>query len=378
MLKRLSQAEADGDRIWAVVRGSAVNHNGASAGLTVPNGSAQERVMQAALAQAGISSADVDYVETHAVGSQLADAIEMRAIGAVYGPGRAADRPLLVGTVKANVGHLEFAAGIAGVIKTALGMKQGKLPRHPHFKNPSSQIDWNRLPAQVVTDNVDWPPHPARPPLAAVSAFGMSGSNAHVVLEGYEDASNAVRQGNAWTFAGPPRPTPSTHPDATDDAARTHRKTRFLPLSGNSQVALRDQARQYLAWLDDALAPLSSEDERAAALADMAWTASVGRSQFPHRAGLIFDTLESLQNGLRTVAAMDANPDAPPPPLTGSEFRYPDAANGLDDPDANVAAVAQAFHDGHSVNFEALFAGETRRRVPLPTYPFQRRRHWFR
>ena len=386
VLKRLSDAEADGDRIWAVVRGSAVNHNGASAGLTVPNGSAQERVMAAALARAGVSGADVDYLEAHAVGSQMADAIEMRAIGAVYGPGRAADRPLLVGTVKANVGHLEFAAGIAGVIKTALAMKQGRLPKHPHFKNPSPQIDWARLPAQVVTDNVDWPSHTARPPLAAVSAFGMSGSNAHVVLEGYGSAGDDwVVNDDLRSFAGPSRPVSEDGADGTDDAARGEGKARFLPLSGKSEVALRDLAGQYLAWLDDALASLSSEDEQAAALADVAWTASVGRSHFPHRAGLVFDSIESLRDGLQTVAAMDANPDTPPPPLTGVEFRYPQAGDGLDDADAAIganskliAAAAEAYQDGHSVRFEDLFAGETRRRVSLPTYSFQRRRHWFR
>ena len=386
VLKRLSDAEADGDRIWAIVKGSAVNHNGASAGLTVPNGSAQERVMAAALAQAGVSGADVDYLEAHAVGSQMADAIEMRAVGAVYGPGRAADRSLLVGTVKSNIGHLESAAGIAGLIKTALVMKHGKLLKHPHFKNPSHQIDWERLPAQVVTDNVDWPAHPGRPPLAAVSAFGLSGSNAHVVLEGYGSAGDDwVVNGDLRSFAGPPRPVSGDCPNGTDDAARGERKTRFLPLSGKSEVALRDLAGQYLAWLDDTLAPLASEDEQAAALADVAWTASVGRSHFPHRAGLVFDSLESLRNGLQTVAAMDANPDAPPPPLTGVEFRHPQAGNGLDDADAAIgpnskliAAAAEAYQDGHSVRFEDLFAGETRRRVSLPTYSFQRRKHWFR
>ena len=136
VLKRLSDAEADGDRIWGVIRGSAVNQNGASAGLTVPNGSAQERVMEDALAQANLAGADVDYLEAHATGSVLGDAIEMRAVGAVYGRGRESDAPLIVGTVKSNFGHLEAAAGVAGVLKAVLAMQHGTIPRHLHFDDP--------------------------------------------------------------------------------------------------------------------------------------------------------------------------------------------------------------------------------------------------
>ena len=136
VLKRLGEAEADGDRIWAVIKGTAVNQNGASAGLTVPNGPAQERVMEAALAQAGIPGAEVDYLEAHAVGSQLADAIEVHAVGSVYGKGREADRPLWMGTVKSSIGHLESAAGVAGLIKTALAMKRGVIPKAIAFRDP--------------------------------------------------------------------------------------------------------------------------------------------------------------------------------------------------------------------------------------------------
>ena len=139
-LKRLSDAERDGDRIWGVIRGSAVNQNGASAGLTVPNGSAQERVMEAALERAGFSGADVDYLEAHATGSQLGDAIEAHAVSSVYGKGREPDNPLLMGTVKSNIGHLEAAAGVAGLIKTVLSMKRGVIPKHLHFDNPNRKL----------------------------------------------------------------------------------------------------------------------------------------------------------------------------------------------------------------------------------------------
>ena len=546
VLKRLSEAEADGDRIWAIVKGSAVNQNGASAGLTVPNGPSQERVMEAALARAGVLGADVDYVETHAVGSQLGDAIEMRAIGSVYCRGREPERPLLVGTVKGNIGHLESAAGIAGVIKTVLAMKRGTLLKHPHFKNPNSQIDWKGLPVRVVADNIAWPPHSERPPLAAVSAFGISGSNAHVVMEGYGNANGGTAEvDNLTLLAGPPRPA-SVLPAGSANQASGERRTRLLPLSGRSEGALRDVAGLYLSWLDESSASLASEDNRAAVMADIAWTAGVGRSHFPHRAGIKFASLESLRDGLKSIAGMDANPDTPPPqPANGVAFLYSEggsewlniaetlyvnepvaqavldqcdeivsaergvslldvmfgrATDGsdLDDPawtqpasyavqcaltalwdslgirpsislgngvgelaaaqasgslsldegmrralgqdgegsaapeltpfraspatltalDVDVvveigahpapdrrrslngarsdsgpkvidttallssggfaAAVAQAYEAGLTISFEGLFAGETRRRLSLPTYPFQRRRHWFR
>ena len=144
-LKRLSDAEADGDRIWGVVLGTAMNQNGMSARLMAPNGPAQERAMEEALARAGVSPADVDYLEAQGVGSEYGDPIEMNAVASVYGRGRDAERPLLVGSVKTNIGHLEWAAGIASLIKTVLAMRRRTIPKHLHFDNPSPLIDWERL-----------------------------------------------------------------------------------------------------------------------------------------------------------------------------------------------------------------------------------------
>ena len=150
VVKRLEDAIREGDRIRAVIRGSAINQDGASGGLTVPNGIAQQRVIGDALKRAGVSAADVDYLEAHGTGTSLGDPIEMQAAGAVYGTGRDADRPLLVGSAKTNIGHLEAAAGIAGVIKVVLALENGLLPQHLHFRDPSPHIPWDRLPVQVV------------------------------------------------------------------------------------------------------------------------------------------------------------------------------------------------------------------------------------
>ena len=289
VLKRLSEAEADGDRIWGVIRGSAVNQNGASAGPTVPNGPAQERVIEEALSRAGVAPSEVDYLEAHGGGSELGDPIEVQAAAAVYGKGREADRPLLIGSVKTNIGHLEPAAGIAALIKAVLAMKQGKIPKHLHFEEPSPHIDWDRLPVQVVSALTDWPRHPERPPRAGVSAFGISGTNAHAVVEGY-DSMDATPVGSAQPVSLSGMDLPN------EEEAFAPRQTRLLPLSGKTDEALRDLTERYLSWLD----ALASEDVDL--LADMVWTASLGRSHFDHRAGIVFQDIASLREKLQTLA----------------------------------------------------------------------------
>ena len=184
VLKRLSDAEADGDRIWGVLLGSAVNQNGMSAGLMAPNGPAQERVMEDALARAGVEASDVDYLEAQGVGSQFGDPIELNAVAQVYGKGRDASRPLLVGSVKTNIGHLEWASGIASLIKTVLSMQRGVIPKNLHFDEPNPHFDWDRLSVRVSSETTDWPDISGRPPMAAVNTFGLSGANAHVVVKG--------------------------------------------------------------------------------------------------------------------------------------------------------------------------------------------------
>ena len=197
----------DGDRIWGVIRGSAVNQDGASPGLTVPNPAAQERVIEAALERTGIRPLDVDDLEAHGIGTEVGDPIEINAMAATYGCGRDKDRPLLIGSVKTNIGRLEPAAGVVGVIGTVLAMKRGLIPKHLHFHNPNPAMGWDRLPLQVTATPMAWPTRSDRPPLAGVSGFDWSGTNAHVVLEGYgtPDGASSSRHEGHWA-AGPPRP----------------------------------------------------------------------------------------------------------------------------------------------------------------------------
>ena len=164
VLKRLSDAVRDGDRVAAVIPSSAVNQDGASSGLTVPNGGAQQRLIAMALARAGLNGGDVDYLEAHGTGTPLGDPIEVQAAGAAFAGARDADRPLLMGSVKTNIGHLESASGAAGLIKVVLSLQHSVLPQSLHFDNPSPHIPWDSLPVRVVNEATPWESQRQAPP----------------------------------------------------------------------------------------------------------------------------------------------------------------------------------------------------------------------
>ena len=193
VLKRLSDAERDGDRVLAVLLGSAVNQDGASAGLTVPNGPAQERVIREALERAGVEPSSVDYLEAHGTGTNLGDPIEVQAAASVYGEGRDPERPLLLGSVKTNIGHLEGAAGVAGLLKVLLAMRGGLIPPHLHFERPNPRMAWDSLPVRVVTE--------ARV-MAGVSGPAVAGGGEFVRIFGDERARDRGGLGGRSRTAG--------------------------------------------------------------------------------------------------------------------------------------------------------------------------------
>ena len=355
VLKRLKEAESDGDRILGVIRGTAVNQNGVSAGPTVPYGPAQERVIQAALIQAGVSPSQVDYLEAHGAGSQLGDSIEAQAAASVYGEGRGGETPLLIGSVKTNIGHLEPAAGVAGLIKAVLAMRKGVIPKSLHFRTPNPNLDWERLPIRIVSELRDWPEHEGRPPRSGVSAFGISGVNAHAIVEGYR----------------------AQDPEASDEVGP--RPARILPLSAKSNRALRDLAERYLKWLEERAQELFSKGESAdSLLSDLAWTAGVGRAHHARRAGLVFSDLSSLKNGLKAVAEGAHSPATEAYPGSRATIARLEDSSQSEPTETFLEEVAAAYEAGLSVPFQGLFSGQTRRRIALPGYPFQRKSYWYK
>jgi acyl transferase domain-containing protein/acyl carrier protein len=266
-LKTLSRALADGDRIYALIRGGAVNHNGRSNGIMAPNGLAQEALLREAYRQARVSPGRVQYVEAHGTGTRLGDPIEANSLAEVLAAGRTPERPCLLGSVKTNVGHLEAAAGVVGLIKTALSLHHRLIPPTPHFKQLNPLIRDAGFPLRVPQQLERWPAEDETL-IAGVSSFGFGGTNVHLVLE------------------EAPRPSPA--PEETEDARAAY----ILPLSARGEAGLRAAAEVYQRFL--------SEDEGGHSLSDICYTASVRRGAHEHRLAVVGRSREELIAGLET------------------------------------------------------------------------------
>ena len=343
VLKRLDDALRDGDRVLAKIHGTAVNQDGRSAGITAPNGPAQEAVMRAALADSGLIPDAVSYVEAHGTGTPLGDPMEFQAIGAVYGAGRNPASPLRVGSVKTNLGHTEAAAGLSGLIKVVLMMQPERgIAPHLHFNQPSPQIDWSRWPIEVPVKLTPWN-EGGTARYAGVSSFGFSGTNAHVIL------------GSAEEVAGPRK--------FSADTREIEQQDSLLCISAAHEPALRALAERYIGYLQQ-----SQEDFRA-----ICYTAAIGRAKFPHRLAFL---ARSAAAAIQMLEAWLAGR-----PVTGLMTSTNDDAGILTTPSASsvdaLQKVQKEFVDGGPLRYPAHIAPEEVRRVELPVYPFQRKSYWF-
>ncbi|MET0401149.1 MAG: SDR family NAD(P)-dependent oxidoreductase, partial [Cystobacter sp.] len=305
VIKRLSDAQARGDRIIAVVRGSAVNHDGRSSGLTVPSGPAQQLLMERALQQARVPASNIGFVEAHGTGTQLGDPIEVGALSAVYGRASNRTTPCFLGAVKSNLGHLEAAAGVAGVIKAALVVERGEIPPNVHLTEVNPKLPLDGEPFELPTRLHAWPGPGRR--LAAVSSFGLGGTNGHIVLEA---GSSMV---------------PPLSRKAPTNAPLHDRPAHVVTLSARDPGALVEQARRLSAHLEQ------NPDLRPA---DVAFSANQGRTHLTHRLALTFTSTEDLRTRLAAFAAAPEGgtvargilSDAPPPRIgflfTGQGSQY--------------------------------------------------------
>ncbi|WP_344095316.1 acyltransferase domain-containing protein, partial [Streptomyces stramineus] len=281
LVERLSDARRLGHRVLAVVRGSAVNQDGASNGLTAPNGPSQQRVIRQALANAGLSAADVDAVEAHGTGTTLGDPIEAEALLATYGQGRSDGRPLWLGSLKSNIGHAQAAAGVGGVIKMVMALRREVLPATLHVDEPSPHVDWDAGAVRLLTEAVPWPGVEGRLRRVGVSSFGVSGTNAHVILE---EASAVEAVG-----------------DLDQEGGESFSSSLLLPwpVAAKSDGALRAQAgqlREFVTGHPDV------------ALADVGFSLVSGRSVFDHRAVVLAGDRDGFLDGLSALAAGEEHP----------------------------------------------------------------------
>ncbi len=339
ILKRLSDALKANDDIAAVIQGVAMGHGGRTGGLTVPNGSVQQMVIRRALADAQIQPNEVDYLEAHGTGTSLGDPIEMNAIGKVF---RDRSVPLLVGSAKTNIGHLEGSAGVAGLIKVVLSLQNEELPKHLHFSTPSPHIAWDDIDVKIVTEKMSWKKSDKKR-IAGLSSFGFEGVNVHAVIS--EAPEKTVRK-----------------------MEHTLQNTsQIITLSAQSEVALKELVTCYLSYLEGHLF---------LELCDIAYTSTCRRTHHVHRLAIIASSLPDFCDKLQLFLSSQKNGFIFCNAQKSHHYQTSSVTIALQNSEDNLALLAQNYVDGANVDWKELHKNYQHQLVNLPTYAWQRKDHW--
>ncbi|WP_068773800.1 non-ribosomal peptide synthetase [Paenibacillus sp. FJAT-26967] len=350
VLKPLQNALRDGDHIYGVIKGCAINQDGSSNGITAPNPAAQEEVIVRAWEDARIDPQTITYIETHGTGTKLGDPIEFEGLQKAFRRTTSKKHFCAIGSVKSNIGHLNHAAGIAGIIKAVLSLHHKQLPPSLHIFRPNKEIDFKRSPLYINDTLSDWETEGV-PRRCGVSSFGLSGTNCHIVLEEAPEVKKQLQPAGKGPY--------------------------LLSLSAKSEEALTDLVRKYSLQI-----PVWSDEQ----LGDICYTANVGREQFAYRAGFCIRSLEELASQLESYleGSNQFSPESPPK-LTAQEKQELSAEAVLlvrshserDKADETVLSrLCQLYMNGADVPFQELYANQKHRLVSLPTYPFQKKRCW--
>ena len=357
VLKRFSEAKEDGDRIYAVIRGSAINHNGRGNGLSAPNPRAQKELLLDAYQRAGVSPGRVQYIEAHGSGTPIGDLLELKALSEVLAEDRPPNKRCVIGSVKTNLGNTETASGVAGLIKVALALKHRQIPPHLHFQQPSNDITFDQLPLSVGTQLTSWPLDNQTKAIAGISAFGLGGTNVHLVLENEFEEQKLV----------------------LDDSAEN--QLFLFVLSAKSEQALIELAERYQQFLSE-----SCRSSREVTIANICYTACVKRSHFLYRLAIITRSAKDLCSQLEHLLQTSTSSDHSPKFIHKAKRRkrsaehrsiqYSQTTHSLSEQELALQTLAQHWLTGGNVNWSQAYSHTPHQFISVPTYPFQRQSYW--
>ncbi len=354
ILKSLESALEDGDHIYGVIKGSGINQDGATNGITAPSVLSQEKLELSVYEKSGVDPSTITFVEAHGTGTKIGDPVEIEALTNAFGKYTDKKQYCAIGSVKTNIGHTAFAAGVAGLIKILLALKHKKIPPSLNFKTPNEHIDFQNSPFYVVTDLTDWKPGENEMRRAAISSFGFSGSNAHLVIE----------------EAPARREAPGTYPPC-----------HLIPLSAKSEPALKQKAGDLLNWLD--------KEGGASQIGNIAYTLAAGRFHFPVRAALVVGDIHELKHKLGSLR--DApRPETPEQKGCGASGPHSHAERGSGEMERGsggddsvgyrekLEELADSYSRGYEPDWNDIYKDKRLHRISLPTYPFSRSRYWIK